>query len=77
MTFLEELLAFVGFDDGDRARLRELHGRLAPRFFSTKEGGTGLGMSIVHSLVSLHGGSIDLETGPGGTTFEVAIPRWR
>ena len=23
------------------------------------EGGTGLGMSIVHSLVSLHGGSAD------------------
>jgi signal transduction histidine kinase len=56
-------------------------GHVVPRiyepFFSTKEGGTGLGMSIVHSLVSLHGGSIDLRTGPGGTTFEVAIPRWR
>ena len=51
--------------------------RIYEPFFSTKEGGTGLGMSIVHSLVSLHGGSIDLRTGPGGTTFEVAIPRWR
>lgn len=51
--------------------------RIYEPFFSTKEGGTGLGMSIVHSLVSLHGGSIDVQTGPGGTTFEVAIPRWR
>jgi signal transduction histidine kinase len=51
--------------------------RIYEPFFSTKEGGTGLGMSIVHSLVSLHGGSIDLQTGPGGTTFEIAIPRWR
>jgi len=51
--------------------------RIYEPFFSTKEGGTGLGMSIVHSLVSLHGGSIDLQTGPDGTTFEVAIPRWR
>ena len=51
--------------------------RIYEPFFSTKEGGTGLGMSIVHSLVSLHGGSIDLRTGPGGTTFEVALPRWR
>jgi uncharacterized Rossmann fold enzyme len=32
VTFLEELFAFVGFDDGDRARLRELHPRLAPQF---------------------------------------------
>ena len=51
--------------------------RIYEPFFSTKEGGTGLGMSIVHSLVSMHGGSIDLQTGPGGTAFEVAIPRWR
>jgi anti-sigma regulatory factor (Ser/Thr protein kinase) len=28
--------------------------RIYEPFFSTKEGGTGLGMSIVHSLVSLH-----------------------
>ena len=32
MTFLEELFAFVGFDDDDRARLRGLHPRLAPQF---------------------------------------------
>jgi signal transduction histidine kinase len=51
--------------------------RIYEPFFSTKEGGTGLGMSIVHSLVSLHGGSIDLQTGPAGTTFEVTLPRWR
>ena len=51
--------------------------RIYEPFFSTKEGGTGLGMSIVHSLVSQHGGSIDLETGPRGTTFEVTLPRWR
>jgi signal transduction histidine kinase len=51
--------------------------RIYEPFFSTKEGGTGLGMSIVHSLVSLHGGSIELQTGPRGTTFEVGIPRWR
>ncbi|HEU4730211.1 MAG TPA: protoglobin domain-containing protein [Kofleriaceae bacterium] len=51
--------------------------RIYEPFFSTKEGGTGLGMSIVHSLVSLHGGSIDLATGPQGTRFEVTLPRWQ
>ena len=51
--------------------------RIYEPFFSTKESGTGLGMSIVHSLVSLHGGTIDLETGDGGTTFEVILPRWQ
>jgi signal transduction histidine kinase len=51
--------------------------RIYEPFFSTKDGGAGLGMSIVHSLVTAHGGSIDLATGPRGTAFEVAIPRWR
>jgi signal transduction histidine kinase len=49
--------------------------RIYEPFFSTKESGTGLGMSIVHSLVALHGGTIDLDTGPRGTTFRVRLPR--
>lgn len=49
--------------------------RIYEPFFSTKETGTGLGMSIVHSLVALHGGAIDLDTGPRGTTFRVRLPR--
>ncbi len=57
-----------GIPEGTRQRIFE-------PFFSTKEGGTGLGMSIVHSLVSLHGGRIDLDTSPRGTRFDVTIPR--
>jgi signal transduction histidine kinase len=49
--------------------------RIYEPFFSTKEGGTGLGMSIVHSLVALHGGRIEIDTGPRGTRFDVHIPR--
>jgi len=53
----------------------EVQSRIYEPFFSTKESGTGLGMSIVHSLVAMHGGTIDFETGPTGTRFDVAIPR--
>jgi len=49
--------------------------RIYEPFFSTKEGGTGMGMSIAHSLVALHRGSINVESSPKGTTFEVALPR--
>jgi signal transduction histidine kinase len=49
--------------------------RIYEPFFSTKEAGTGLGMSIVHSLVSLHGGSIELDTSARGTRFEISLPR--
>ena len=53
----------------------DIRTRIYEPFFSTKEGGTGLGMSIVHSLVTLHGGSISLVTDGAGTCFDVTIPR--
>ena len=49
--------------------------RIYEPFFSTKEGGTGMGMSIVHNFVAMHGGTIDIATGSGGTLIDVAIPR--
>jgi signal transduction histidine kinase len=49
--------------------------RIYEPFFSTKETGTGMGMAIVHSLVSMHGGKIDIATGEGGTLFDIELPR--
>jgi PAS domain S-box-containing protein len=44
-------------------------------FFSTKDGGTGLGLALTHKIVEDHGGSIDFRSTPGaGTTFRVDIP---
>lgn len=48
--------------------------RIYEPFFSTKEGGTGLGMSIVQSLVALHGGTVSVATSPAGTRIDVALP---
>ena len=48
--------------------------RIYEPFFSTKEGGTGMGMSIVHNFVAMHGGTIDISTGPRGTVVTVVIP---
>ncbi|MEJ8839840.1 hybrid sensor histidine kinase/response regulator [Ramlibacter sp. AN1133] len=41
------------------------------------EGGLGIGLSLVHSLVKLHGGSVSVESaGPGqGSRFCVRLPR--
>jgi len=52
----------------------EVLARIYEPFFSTKESGTGLGMAIVHSLVELHGGELNVTTGDGGTEFTVWLP---
>ncbi len=45
-------------------------------FFSTKSGGTGLGLAVSRQILHAHGGSIECENGPsGGTTFVVRLKR--
>ncbi|MCR4666408.1 MAG: two-component sensor histidine kinase [Desulfovibrio sp.] len=44
-------------------------------FFTTKDQGTGLGLPIVQSIISSHGGSIILENAPeGGALVRVLLP---
>jgi signal transduction histidine kinase len=44
-------------------------------FFTTKEQGTGLGLSLVHQMVVEHGGEITVESQLGhGTVFRVLLP---
>ncbi|BCL28941.1 sensor histidine kinase [Streptomyces aurantiacus] len=41
----------------------------------TQTGGAGLGLSIVHSLVTAHHGRVEVDTAPGeATTFRVLLP---
>jgi signal transduction histidine kinase len=49
-------------------------------FFTTKEqtGGTGLGLSTVHAIVTAAGGTVDVFSVPGlGSTFVVTLPMER
>jgi two-component system, NtrC family, sensor histidine kinase HydH len=44
-------------------------------FFTTKEKGTGLGLAVIHKIITDHHGLINLETAPGaGATFTVRLP---
>ncbi len=54
---------------------REQIPKLFIPFYSTKEGGTGLGLAVAYRIVREHGGKIDVKSTPGkGTTITLALP---
>lgn len=61
-------------DDGAGIDEADLPNVLDP-FFTTKDGGTGLGLPLSLGIVEGHGGSLNLQSRPGGgTTVVVTLP---
>ena len=50
--------------------------RIFDLYFTTKERGTGIGLSMVFRIVQMHDGEVEVQSTPGrGTTFRVLLPR--
>jgi PAS domain S-box-containing protein len=49
--------------------------RLGEPYFTSKEKGTGLGLTICHRIIETHGGSMSIQSEPGkGTLVEIHLP---
>ncbi|MFN7942945.1 MAG: ATP-binding protein [Thermoanaerobaculia bacterium] len=65
----------IAVADSGRGVPPELREKLFLPFFSTKKRGTGMGLAIVHRMVSDHHGTLRVEANePHGSVFRIEIP---
>lgn len=62
--------------DTGRGIPEHLLSRIGSPFFTTREGGTGLGVALARAIIHQHGGTLHYRSEPGrGTTATVSLPR--
>jgi PAS domain S-box-containing protein len=68
--------AMITVADTGMGMSEEVRKKVFDPFFTTKgEEGTGLGLSVSHSIVERHGGDLKVDSRPGeGTTFTITLP---
>ena len=65
--------AIVRIRDDGEGIAPELLPHIFDRFFSTRKGGAGIGLSLAKEIVSLHKGTISASN-DGGAVFEISLP---
>ena len=54
----------------------EICSRIFDLYFTTKEKGSGIGLSMVYRIVQLHDGEVEVQSTPGsGTRFRLMFPQ--
>jgi signal transduction histidine kinase len=74
-TALNGTFAEISISDDGPGIPTEIAPKIFEPFFSTKSGGTGLGLALTRQVIEGHGGSIRLKTAPEqGTVFLIQLP---
>jgi signal transduction histidine kinase len=72
---LDDVVEITVRDDG-RGIARDELDRVFDPFYTTREEGTGLGLTIVRRIADAHGAELGIESEPGlGTTIRLGMPR--
>jgi signal transduction histidine kinase len=65
----------VSFCDSGPGVPQELKDKIFDPFYTTKQDSTGIGLSLCSRVVSDHGGTMSVQTGPwGGAEFTILLP---
>jgi len=68
-------MAEIAVEDTGRGIAPEHRQKVFQLFFTTRPGGSGIGLASTFRIVQLHNGSIDFNSEVGrGTTFRIELP---
>ena len=70
-TYAEDKDVVLAVQDQGKGMATEVLNKLGTPFFTTKDGGTGLGMAVCYSIAARHKAAINVKTSPHGTTVYV------
>lgn len=70
----EDKVCLEIIDQGSGIKKEDLE-KIGTPFFTTKENGTGLGLSVCYSVANRHNASITIDSSEQGTTFKVQFQR--
>lgn len=77
-TFSTDVSYIIEISDNGTGMDEATKKKIFEPFFTTKDvgEGVGLGLSITHGIIEMHGGSIHVDSALGqGTKFTISIPR--
>lgn len=64
----------ITFTDNGTGIPRAIQEYIFDPFFSTKDSGTGLGLSVTKKIIQNHNGTLKMTSNENGTTFTISIP---
>lgn len=71
----EQPWVIITIRDNGKGIPKEDRNKIFMPFYTTKEGGSGIGLSLTQKIVMAHGGKITVQSKAGeGSTFEVFLP---